>query len=62
MHKEAANLRAVAISLSFDEDRDLFLQHAAALEAKAARLEVQAREDELREPAHLELSGSESQS
>lgn len=62
LQKEATGIRAVAMSLSFDEDRDLFLQHAAALDAEAARLEVQARQDELREEAHLGLSVSASQS
>ena len=62
LQKEATSIRAVAMSLSFDEDRDLFLQHAAALDAEAARLEVQARQDELREQAHSQLSGSASQS
>ncbi len=40
LRKEADGIRQVAMSLSFDEDRELFLQHAAALEAEAACLEV----------------------
>ena len=62
LQKEATGIRAVATSLSFDEDRDLFLQHAAALDAEAALLEVQARQGEVQEQALLGLSGSESQS
>jgi hypothetical protein len=60
LQTEAIRIRAVAASLSFDEDRELFLQHAAALDTEAARLEVQARQTELREQACLEVSGSES--
>ena len=41
LRKEAIGIRQVAMSLSFDEDRELFLQHAAALDAEAACLEVQ---------------------
>lgn len=59
LQKEAAHIRAVAMSLSFDEDRALFLQHAAALDAEAAGLEVQARQSEIPEQTHLELSGKE---
>lgn len=59
LQEEAAGIRAVASSLSFDEDRELFLQHAAALERDAARLEAQARQSEAREQAHLEMSGGE---
>ena len=42
------------MSLSLDEDRDLFLLHAAALDAEAACLEVQVSRRELREQDHLE--------
>jgi hypothetical protein len=45
------------MSLSFNEHRELFLQHAVALEAEAACLEVQAIRNEAREQAHLESSG-----
>ncbi len=60
LQEEATRIRAVARSLSFDEDRVLFLQHAAALDAEAACLDVQAHQKELEEQAHLELSGKES--
>lgn len=54
LRKEAAGIRQVAMSLSFDEDRELFLQHAAALDAEAACLDVQASRGEAREHAQLE--------
>jgi len=60
LQKEAAGIRAVAMTLSLDEDSELFLQHANALDAEAACLEVQARRHELREQAELEPSDSES--
>ena len=59
LQEQAASIRAVAKSLSFEEDRELFLQHAAALEAEAACLEVQAHRSELQAEAQLELSGRE---
>jgi hypothetical protein len=60
LQEEATRIRAVAMSLSFDEDRDLFLQHAAALDVQAAGLEAQGRQGELPEQAHFELSGKAS--
>jgi hypothetical protein len=57
LRKEATVIRQVAKSLSFHEDRELFLQHAAALDAKAACLELQVSRDEARAQAHLEPSG-----
>lgn len=59
LQQEATRIRAVAMSLSFDEDRQLFLQHAGDLDAEAAVLEVQARQSEAREQAHLEGSARE---
>jgi hypothetical protein len=40
LRKEAAGIREAAMSLSGEEDRELFLQHAAALDREAAYLEV----------------------
>jgi hypothetical protein len=40
LRKEARGIRDVAASLSFEEDSNLFLQHAAALDAEAADLEA----------------------
>ena len=49
MRKEAIGIRQVAMSLSFDEDSELFLQHAAALDAEAACLELQVSRREARD-------------
>lgn len=49
LRKEASGIREVAMSLSFDEDRELFFQHAAVLDAEAACLEVQVSRNEARE-------------
>ena len=54
LRKEAVGIRQVAVSLSFDEDRQLFLQHAAAMDAEAACLEVQLKRREVREQDDLE--------
>jgi hypothetical protein len=54
LRKEAVGIRQVAVSLSLDEDRQLFLQHAAALDAEAACLEVHLKRREAREQDYLE--------
>ena len=51
LRKEAAGIREAAMTLSVDEDRDLFLRHAVALDSEAARLEEQMRRDEAGEQA-----------
>jgi len=51
LQKEAAGIRQAAMSLSADEDRELFFQHAAALDAEVACLEVQIGRGDVREKA-----------
>jgi hypothetical protein len=51
LQKEAAGIRQAAMSLSANEDMDLFLQHAAALDAEVACLEVQIGRGEVPEKA-----------
>jgi hypothetical protein len=52
LRKEAIGIRQVAMSLSFEADRQLFLQHAAALDGEAACLEVQLSRNEVRDQTH----------
>lgn len=49
LRREATGIREAAMSLSSDQDKELFLRHAAALDAEAARLEVQTSANDARE-------------